>query len=310
LALGADVQSSFVDFVKTYNKQYTVEEFFNRFEIFKTNMAIAEEHNAKQTSWTLGVTQFADLTGEEFSKQYLGKVLQNTVTLPKRTKIIAPQGEVDPSFDWRTKGAIAPVRNQGQCGSCWAMTVVSAIESACYILTHNLTMQSTQALLDCSGAAGNQGCNGGFIDQSFTWIQSNPLPAEACYPYTAQSGSCSKKCPPIKWCKVTGVKDIPKGDEAAMMTAVNQQPLALAIEADQSAFQLYTSGVIDSKTCGNQLDHTILLIGYGTDAGKKYWTLQNTWGSSWGEKGFVRLVRDKNECGVADMVSYPTVSKA
>jgi len=311
--VGADLQSSFVDFVKTYNKQYTVEEFFNRFETFKANMAIAEAHNAKQSSFTMGVTQFADLTGDEFGAQYMGKVLKKTVTLPPRTKVLAPQaeGEADPSFDWRTKGAVSPVRNQGQCGSCWAMTVVSAVESACYILTHNLTMLSTQALMDCSGAAGNQGCNGGFIDESFTWLKSNPLPTDACYPYTAESGtSCLKKCPPVKGCKVTGFKDVAKGDEAAMMTAVNQQPLALAIEADQSGFQMYTGGVIDFKDCGKQLDHTLLLIGYGTDGNNKYWTLQNTWGASWGEKGYLRMIRDQDQCGIADMVSYPTVTKA
>jgi len=312
LVMGGDVRSSFVDFAKTYDKQYTVNEFFYRFEIFKSNMALAEAHNAKNMSWTMGVTQFADLSGDEFAKQYLGKVLQKPAsTLPKRTKVFSPQGEnADPAFDWRSKGAISPVRNQGQCGSCWAMTVVAAVESACYILTHNLTMWSTQALMDCSSAAGNQGCNGGYIDQSFTWIEKHPLPEDACYPYTAESGtSCKKTCPPIKWCKVTGFEDVAKGDEAAMMVAVNKQPLALAIEADESAFQLYTGGVIDSPDCGKNLDHTALLIGYGTDAGKQYWTLQNTWGATWGEKGFVRLIRDKDECGIADMVSYPTVAK-
>jgi len=311
LVMGGDVRSAFVDFVKTYNKQYTVDEFFNRFEIFKSNMAMAEAHNAKNLSWTLGVTQFADLSGDEFTKLYLGKVLQKPVEQPKRLRVMSPQGEkADPAFDWRTKGAISPVRNQGQCGSCWAMTVVAAVESACYILTHNLTMWSTQALMDCSGDCGNQGCNGGYIDESFTWLAKNPLPEDSCYPYTADSGSCKKTCPPIKWCKVTGFKDVPKGDEAAMLTAVNKQPLALAIEADQSSFQLYTGGVIDSSDCGKQLDHTSLLIGYGTDTGKQYWTLQNTWGTTWGEKGFLRMIRNKDECGIADMVSYPTVTKA
>jgi C1A family cysteine protease len=311
LAMGSDVRSTFVNFVKTYNKEYTVDEFFNRFEIFKSNMAMADDHNAKNLSWKMGVTPFADLTGEEFSKIYLGKVLKNPVEGPKRTRVLAPHFEkADPAFDWRTKGAVTPVRNQGQCGSCWAMTTVSAIESACYILTHNLTAWSTQALMDCSGEAGNQGCNGGYIDQSFKWIEAHPLPEDSCYPYTAASGtSCKKTCPPIKWCKVTGFKDVPKGDEAAMMVAVNKQPLALALEADTS-FQMYTSGVIDLPNCGKSLDHTCLLIGYGTDSGKQYWTLQNTWGAAWGEKGYVRVIRNKDECGIADMVSYPTVSKA
>jgi len=311
VVLGGDVQQLFVDFAKTYYKHYSTEEFFDRFEIFKANLDKIEAHNKQQLSWTLGVTQFADLTAEEFEKLYLGKVKRSPVVLPKRTQVIAPAttSAADPAFDWRSKGAISPVRNQGQCGSCWAMTVVSAIESACYIVTHNLTALSTQALMDCSTAAGNQGCNGGYVDESFTWIAANPLPADACYPYTAQSGKCSHKCPPIKWCKVTGFKDITKGDEAAMMTAVNKQPLAVAIEADQSSFQFYTGGVIDDAKCGKSLDHTLLLIGYGTDSGKQYWTLQNTWGDTFGEKGYVRLIRNKDECGVADMVSYPTVEK-
>jgi C1A family cysteine protease len=308
LVAGTDVKSSFVDFVKTYNKAYTVDEFFNRFEIFQSNMALAEEHNAKSTSWTMGVTQFADLTGEEFSKLYLGKVFRKERF--ENTQQFTPQRENDdPAFDWRSKGAVSPVRNQGQCGSCWAITVVAAVESACYILNHNLTQQSVQALMDCSGSIGNQGCNGGYVDESFKWLQSNFLPEDACYPYTAESGtSCKKTCPPIKKCKVTGFKDVAKGDEAAMMTALNKQPLAAVIEADQSAFQMYTGGVIDSPTCGKNLDHTALLIGYGTDSGKQYWTLQNSWGTTWGEQGYVRMVRNKDMCGLADMVSYPLVA--
>jgi len=311
VVLGGDVESMFVDFVKTYDKQYATEEFFARFNIFKTNLDKIEAHNKKQLSWTLGITQFADLTAEEFASLYLGKVKSEGKRegTPRVFTPASAQVGADPAFDWRTKGAISPVRNQGQCGSCYAMTVVSAIEAACYIVTHNLTQLSTQALMDCSSSCGNQGCNGGFLDNSFQWLVKNPLPAESCYPYQAASGTCKKTCPPIKWCKVTGFKDIKAGDEEAMLNATSKQPLALAIEADQSSFQFYNSGVIDDASCGKSLDHTLLLIGYGTESGKQYWTLQNTWGTSWGEKGYLRLARNKDMCGIADLVSYPTVQK-
>jgi len=168
LAVGAvDLQTSFVDFLKAYHKVYTTEEVAQRFEIFKDNIARIEAHNQKNLSWTLGVNQFADLTAEEFEKQYMGKV--KTIVKPTkeselkaRMLMAAPRHfQADPALDWRTKGAVSPVRNQGQCGSCWAMTVVSAIESACYILFHNLTQLSTQALMDCSSSAGKRGVQRG-----------------------------------------------------------------------------------------------------------------------------------------------------
>lgn len=298
----ASTQEEFVAYVKQYNKVYTSEELFTRFQNFADNKKIIDEHNAKGLSWEMGVNQFTDLTNQEFSDLYLGYIPRDNDYLRSRNLHVAPAGQVlADSLDWRTKGAVTPVKDQGQCGSCWAFSTTGSVEGANQIKTGQLTSVSEQQLVDCAGSAGNQGCNGGLMDDAFQYIIKNGgIGSEASYPYTARDGKCKQVTSVATVSKFTDVK---KNDEAGLMTAVNLQPVSVAVDAQ--SWSSYRKGVM-SGFCGKSLDHGVLAVGYGTDAGQDYWLVKNSWGTSWGESGYIRLIRDKNECGIAEAASYPT----
>jgi C1A family cysteine protease len=298
--LAEDAQQAFFSFVKTYNKQYPTEEVFDRYNTFKANLELINAHNSGSSSWTLGVNQFADLSPAEF-KAYLGLKPRNNSYL--RSKNIADLPDAEPNdIDWVSKGAVTPVKDQAQCGSCWAFSTTGGMEGAVQVKTGKLTSLSEQQLVDCAGSSGNQGCNGGLMDDAFNWIISHKgLGSEASYPYTARDGTC-RDVPSVS--TISGFKDLPAGSEAGLMTALQSQPVSIAIEADQSGFQMYKSGVYAGE-CGQNLDHGVLLVGSGSDGGVNYWRVKNSWGSSWGDNGYIRLARDKNMCGLANMASYP-----
>jgi len=291
----AEVQQKFTEFMKSYKKEYLGNEVFTRFNVFKNNLALIESHNAQNLGWTMGLNQFADLTSEEFEQMYLRYTPEehNSSFVPSN----APEAEVD----WTAKsGIVTPIKDQGQCGSCWAFSTTGSVESALAVAGKQLTSVSEQQLVDCSGSTGNQGCNGGLMDNAFQWIIKNGgIAAEADYKYTAKDGSCQSV---RSASSISGFKDIKAKDEAGLKAAVSAQPVAIAVDARK--WQLYSSGVFDG--CGPliQLDHGVLAVGY-SDAGK-YWKVKNSWGAGWGEKGFIRLSLDKNECGLTNAASYPT----
>merc|ERR1711972_482614 len=214
------------------------------------------------------------------------------------------------SVDWTTKGAVTPVKNQGQCGSCWSFSTTGALEGAWEIATGKLVSLSEQQFVDCDKV--DSGCSGGLMDNAFQYAEKNAICTEESYSYTGRGGTCkASSCTVgIPNGGVTGFKDVAKNDMQALMEAVTQQPVSIAIEADKSSFQLYRSGIL-SSLCGTSLDHGVLLVGYGSDSGKDYWKVKNSWGTTYGENGYVRLLRGKGgsgECGLLSQPSYPVVS--
>jgi C1A family cysteine protease len=309
-----EYESLWNQFVSEHSKTYKPHEVMNRFTTFKDNVNFIVDHNknhAARLGYTVGVNQFADMTNAEFKRAYTGL---NALQKPTQDAVeLLDTANLPANIDWTTKNAVTPVKNQGQCGSCWAFSTTGSVEGAYAIKTGKLLSFSEQELVSCAGSFGNQGCNGGLMDNGFKYIQQSGDTLESNYPYTGKTGTCNKaKTSPVA-VKVTGYKDVASKNEAQLQAAVAQQPVSVAIEADQSGFQFYKSGVFSGK-CGTKLDHGVLVVGYGTDNGKDYWKVKNSWAATWGDKGYIRMARNiqnkAGQCGVAMQPSYPTVGGA
>jgi len=218
------------------------------------------------------------------------------------------------AWDWRTKGAVTPIKDQGQCGSCWAFSATGSSEGAWALKKGNtLVSLSEQQLVDCSGSFQNQGCNGGLMDYAFQYIIANGgITSEAEYPYTAQTGNCMSPLP-AEVATLSKYADVKQNSESSLLTAATIGPVSVAIEADQESFQFYQSGIYADPNCGTQLDHGVLVVGWGQAASTKqnYWIVKNSWGTSWGDNGYIYMARGINApygiCGIAMEPSYPIV---
>jgi len=299
---------------KIHNKKYSAEEDALRKEIFQNNMKLVVEHNKKaqngEKSYTLGATRFADLTNEEYRRMYLGynpKIKKHNSTLPFYRKGFGTPRSVD----WRKHNPkiIGPVKNQAQCGSCWGFSAVSSIESAYALKTGKYISLSEQQLVDCSGDYGNQGCNGGLMDNAFRYIMDYGLEREDDYPYEAYDDECRYDRSKVA-VKISNYQDIPQYDEKALTEKIaDVGPISVAIDASQFSFQLYDGGVYDEESCSqDQLDHGVVAVGYDSENGNDYYIVRNSWGPNWGEDGYIRMSRNKgNQCGIATMASYPII---
>jgi len=293
-----EYENAFATFLKEHNKVYEGDEVQYRFSVFKSTMDIIDEHNKGNHTWTMGINQFSDLTPIEFEKIHLGYIHR-----PNSNKNYADLSGIEAAndIDWTTKGAVTPIKDQAQCGSCWAFSTTGSTESANFLSKGDLKSLSEQQLVDCSGSYGNQGCNGGLMDNAFKYYLGKGKGAtlESDYPYTGRDGKCkSGFTVAVEISKFTDVK---AKSESDLQTAVTGRPVSVAVDARK--WQSYRSGVFSGCSALVQLDHGVLAVGY-TDA---YWKVKNSWGPSWGEKGFIRVVYGKNECGISNAASWPTV---
>jgi C1A family cysteine protease len=297
------------EFGKVYFDEH--DEMYRR-QVFVANLQYIREHNtqaaAGEHTYTLGMNKFGDMTFEEFHTKYTGFLgLRNRFARSKNVAEL-PEITIPTSVDWTTQGAVTPVKDQGQCGSCWSFSTTGSVEGAWKIAKGQLISLSEQQLMDCSKSEGNMSCEGGLMDYAFEYIIKNKgICTEASYPYTARDSNTCKSC--TKVVTISSYKDVAQ-TETALATAVAQQPVSVAIEADQAAFQFYSSGVL-TGTCGTNLDHGVLAVGYGTLSGTNYWKVKNSWGGSWGMSGYVLIQRGKKQtggqCGILMAASYPIV---
>lgn len=296
----------FEAFVKTHGKVYlSGEEKTYRVKTFKSNLAKIDYLNSLDTGAVYGATAFADLSPEEFSMKYLGLHHDHS----HGTAPVAPlkSGAVPASFDWREKGAVTPVKDQGQCGSCWSFSTTGNIEGVWQIAGHKLTSLSEQNLVDCDTKA-DQGCNGGLPSNAFAYIMSNGgIDTEASYPYTAADGTCKYSKANIG-AQITNWTAVSTDETQIAAYLAEHGPLSIGINA--MWMQFYMGGVADPLFCNPKtLDHGVLIVGYGTDATSKkpYWIIKNSWAASWGEQGYYRIVRGKGACGLNTMVTSAIV---
>ncbi|GAB2297864.1 hypothetical protein Dimus_031950 [Dionaea muscipula] len=316
------------DLYERWRTHHTVyrnhEEKRRRFNVFKANVIHIHQHNNKmglggkpEPPYRLRLNRFGDMTNLEFRSLYGSNIFMHHRIMyhPRNNEssfmyMNEQANELPDSVDWRAKGAVNPIKNQGRCGSCWAFSAVASIEGINQIRTNELVSLSEQELVDCD--KDDAGCNGGLIEHAFAFVEKNGgLTTESNYPYLAKDGPCNataKQNSPVV--VVDGYEMVPQNDEDSLMKAVANQPVSVSIDAGGSSMQFYSQGVFTGD-CGTELNHGVVVVGYGTTEvdGAKYWIVRNSWGTGWGENGYIRMQRgiDAKEglCGIAMDASYP-----
>ncbi|GAA6230111.1 cathepsin L1-like [Lates japonicus] len=294
---------------KVYDNQTEI--IFRR-AVWQKNMLLVLRHNqeasAGKHSFTLGMNHLADMTAEEINERLNGLKLEEpahftNLTIKEVNSLSTPQ-----SVDWRKNGLVSPVQNQGLCGSCWAFSSMGALEGQMKKRTGVLIPLSPQNLVDCSTSDGNHGCRGGYISKAFSYvIRNGGVDSEKFYPYEHQNGKCRYSVKgKAGYCSNYHI--LPQGDERALQAVVaSVGPVAVAVNAMLPSFHLYRGGLYNVPNCNPRfINHAVLVVGYGTDKGQDYWLVKNSWGTMWGEEGFIRLARNKNNlCGIASFAIYP-----
>jgi hypothetical protein len=284
----AEYQSQFVDFCKTYNKVYPMTDMFAKYNTFKYWVDYVAAHNAKNASWTAGINEFSDMTPAEFADTYL---MKNFVA-PAVEAVPVDVSNLPNDVDWRGK-AVTPVKNQGQCGSCWAFSATGAMEGYSATKRGSLPNLSEQQLVDCAGSAGNHGCNGGWPSSAIKYAQGKGSCSQQSYPYTGRQGTC-KSCTNV----YTPPGSRGGSGESTLASQLNSFPISIALDAS-GGFQSYKSGVFNGP-CGTQLNHAVLAVGYNAQS----WIVKNSWGTGWGSGGYIYMARGKILCGLGNVLAW------
>jgi len=321
-ATSEDLQfSQFLKFVDRYSKRYkSMDEFSQRFVAFQANLKRIEELNQAQPGENVfGITPFADMSAEEFKATKLGFVPSGHRNHGHHAPVASSTNLTATSVDWRTKGMVTPVKDQGQCGSCWAFSTAEAIESQWAMAGNTLTAFSPQQITSCDKT--DAGCNGGDTPTAYAYVQSaGGIETEKAYPYTSgggTTGTCKFDKSKIAG-KITGFAyatkpcqdSCTKQDETTLASAVaTVGPVSVCVDAE--SWQLYSSGILKSNCpkAYSDLDHCVQVVGYNTDGGasSSYWIVRNSWNTSWGVNGYIYVLMGQNLCGIADEATYPTI---
>jgi cathepsin F/cysteine peptidase B len=307
----ADEQHLFNDFKSVFNRQYAEHEESTRLACFRRNLQLIDEKNARGHE-VHGVNQFADLCQEEFAQRFLGFRHSNATALKHRrsTFMGTPNAAPSPTADWRNKGAVTPVKNQGQCGSCWSFSATGNMEGQWFLAGNSLTGLSEEELVQCSKNGGDAGCQGGLMDNAFDWVVTNGgIAAESVYPYKSGdgiTGTCNNALLKNYAAHVTGHTDIAKNENTMEEFVSTSGPLSIGVDA--LSWQFYLGGIM--RYClGKQLDHGVLIVGYDTTHTPPYWIIKNSWGATWGENGYIRVAKGHNECGLTQAASTSIAQK-
>ena len=300
-------------FIQTYGKSYdSNDEELRRNTIWQSNKKYIEAHNTNSDKFgfTLGMNGLGDLENHEIVAMLNGFQQSEKRNSSAKVFSVNPSVEIAASVDWREKGAVTPIKNQGQCGSCWSFSTTGSLEGQHFLKKGQLVSLSEQNLVDCSTTYGNHGCEGGLMDNAFRYIKANGgIDTEASYPYQAHNEMCRFKADNVG-ATVSGYVDIPHGDERALTQAIaSVGPISVAIDASKSSFHFYHAGIYYEPLCSStKLDHGVLAVGYDSDLGQDYYIVKNSWGAAWGIQGYVLMSRNSgNNCGIATQASYPLV---
>ena len=289
------------NFTKIYNKTTNI----NNEMIFNENVKFINDMNSKNLTYTLDINEYTDIQFDFMSDMNIRENCHNCFIGKTENK---------KSVDWRKENAVTYVKNQGDCGSCWSFSATGAIEGAVAVRFNKLYNISEQQLIDCSRIQGNKGCQGGSMDNAFKYVIDNQgICSEEDYPYEGKMDFCKEnQCGHVV--RIRDYSDVETNNELALMKAVQNNPVSVAIQANLLSFQFYKKGIYQDENCGTKLDHGVLVVGYGKDdfTNLDYWIVKNSWGPNWGEDGYVRMLRNDDSsrsgmCGIAMQPSFPIV---